>query len=84
MDQAKKHTGIFRTLANATASVSDLKRNPGMVFKAARDQQILVLNHNRPVAYILSPEAWAGVWDLLNELEDDGAAKEKLRMLGLR
>jgi antitoxin StbD len=44
---------------------------------AARDQAVAILNHNKVVGYMISPE----VWEYAQELHDDVTAVEKLRKL---
>jgi len=56
-------------LASACVGISELKKNPAAVIAAAQVQQVAILNRNRPVAYIISPEAWDHVLDLLDDLK---------------
>ena len=62
-------------LAGACVGVSELKKNPAAVIAAAREQQVAILNRNKPVAYMISPE----VWDYLCELVDDHKLVEMAR-----
>jgi antitoxin StbD len=66
-----------RVEAELAVSMSDLKRNPSAVVTAARDQAVAILNHNKVVGYMISPE----VWEYAQELHDDVTAVEKLRKL---
>lgn len=64
---------IFQKVdADVAVSVTDLKRNAAAVLDAAREQAIAVLNHNRVVGYIISPE----VWEYLQDLYDDAKLAE--------
>jgi antitoxin StbD len=55
--------------ADLAISVTDLKKNPNAVFKAAQMQAVAVLNHNKVVGYVISPEAWEGVLERLDDLD---------------
>lgn len=61
---------IEDVLADACVSISSLKANPAAVVAAARERQVAVLSRNRPVAYVVSPEAWAGLCELVEEARD--------------
>ena len=67
-----------RVEADLAVSVTDLKRNPAAVLTAAEDQAVAILNHNRVVAYIVSPT----VWEYAKELHDD--AKTLAMLDGLK
>jgi len=62
-------------LAEACVGISELKKNPAAVIAAAREQQVAILNRNKPVAYMISPE----VWDYLCELVSDQKLVEMAR-----
>ena len=57
-----------RVEADLAISVTDLKRNPAAAFDAAETQAVAVLNHNRVVGYIISPVAWEGMLEALDDL----------------
>ena len=40
-------------LANASISITELKRNPGAVIEAAAGEPVAVLVHNKPSAYLV-------------------------------
>ncbi len=54
-------------LANKTASISELKKNPSSVIKQAETESVAILKHNTPTAYIVSSKIYEG---LMNKLED--------------
>jgi antitoxin StbD len=58
---------ITPILANVGVSISDLKKNPAAVIDAARSQQVAILNRNRPVAYVVSPEVWDHILDVFDD-----------------
>ena len=62
-------------LAEACVGISELRKNPAAVIAAAREQQVAILNRNKPVAYMISPE----VWDYLCELVSDQKLVEMAR-----
>ena len=65
-------------LADVGVSITDLKRNPAAVIAAAREQQVAILNRNRPVGYIVSPEVWDYVCDLIEDMQDSELVRERL------
>lgn len=65
-----------RVDADLAVSITDLKKNPNAVLKAAEQEAVAVLNHNKVVGYVVSPAAWEYVQDLyedmkLSEIADD-------------
>jgi antitoxin StbD len=66
-----------RIEADLAFSVSELKRNPMAVVKAAEAEAVAILNHNKVVAYLITPAVWEYVQELyddmkLAELAEDG------------
>lgn len=61
---------IETILADAVIGISDLKRNPAAAIAEAQNQQVAILNRNKPVAYLVSPKAWERITDALEDLED--------------
>lgn len=70
MNKPFKPEPIVPILADVGVSISDLKRNPSAVVEAAKTQQVAILNRNKPVAYVISPDVWEAAIDLLEEWED--------------
>lgn len=64
------NAGFQRVEADLAVSITELKKNPNAVFKAADIQQVAVLNHNKVVGYIISPVAWEGILEMMEDLED--------------
>jgi antitoxin StbD len=62
------NAGFQRVEADLAISITELKKNPNAVFKAAGTQPVAVLNHNRVVGYVISPRAWDGVLEALDDL----------------
>jgi antitoxin StbD len=69
---------IMPILAEVGVSISDLKKNPAAVVKAARDQQIAILNRNMPVAYVISPDVWAHICEMIEDQADAALARDRL------
>ncbi|MDA3970411.1 MAG: type II toxin-antitoxin system Phd/YefM family antitoxin [Desulfobulbaceae bacterium] len=54
-------------LANCSASISELKRNPSALIDQADGEPVAILNHNKPTAYLIPAETYEA---LLNSIED--------------
>ena len=67
MNAPFKPDAIIPILAKVGVSISDLKKNPAAVIAAAREQQVAILNRNRPVAYMVSPEVWDHILDVFDD-----------------
>lgn len=65
-------------LADFCVGISELKKNPAAVVAAAREQQVAILNRNKPVAYVISPEVWEYVSDLVEDERLAELAREEL------
>lgn len=72
-----------RIEADLAVSISDLKRNPAGVMKAAEVQAVAVLNHNKVVGYVISPEAWDGILESLDDLRSIELAHERRNQKGV-
>lgn len=53
-------------LATRSVSITELKRSPSAVLEQAGSQPVAVLNHNRPAAYLLSPEVYESMLERMN------------------
>ena len=54
-------------LANCSASISELKRNPSALIEQADGEPVAILIHNKPTAYLIPAETYE---DLLDSIED--------------
>ncbi len=54
-------------LAECSASISELKKNPSALIKQSDGEPIAILNHNRPTAYLIPAETYEA---LLEKIED--------------
>ncbi|HEV2569190.1 type II toxin-antitoxin system prevent-host-death family antitoxin [Sphingomonas sp.] len=71
-------------LANASVSISTLKKNPSAVIKAAEGFPVAVLNHNKPTAYIVPAEAWEALLDRLEDIELAEIVRQREGEVGIR
>lgn len=55
-----------QVLSTRSVSITELKRSPSAVLEQAGAEPVAVLNHNRPAAYLLSPEVYASMLERLN------------------
>lgn len=78
MNRPFKPEPIVPILADVGVSISDLKRNPAAVVAAARERQVAVLNRNKPVAYVISPEIWEHILDVFEDRRLVREAQEAL------
>ena len=78
MNQPFKPDILQPILAAIGVGISDLKRNPAAVIAAAREQQVAILNRNKPVAYLISPEAWEYLCAMHEDLLDTKLVRERL------
>ena len=60
---------ISSILADASVSISDLKKNPSAVIAAAQGFPVAVLNHNTPTAYLVPAKAWEALMDQVDDIE---------------
>ena len=60
-------TKMKTVLANCSASISELKRNPSALIDQADGEPVAILNHNKPTAYLIPAATYEA---LLNSIED--------------
>ncbi|HYC94743.1 MAG TPA: type II toxin-antitoxin system prevent-host-death family antitoxin [Sphingomicrobium sp.] len=56
-------------LADAGASITDLKKNPSAVIEAAHGEPVAILNRNKPAAYLVPAKTWEAIMDQLEDIE---------------
>lgn len=54
---------------NASVSISELKKNPTAVIEEADGFPVAVLNHNKPVAYLVPAAAFEAMMEKLDDIE---------------
>lgn len=67
-----------RVLAETTASISELKKNPMATVAAGEGLPVAVLNRNEPAFYCVPAKAYEQLMDLLEDLELNQIADARL------
>ena len=65
-------------LANHTASISDLRKNPTQLIEEASGETVAILNRNKPTAYLVSPEIYEQMLDMLDDIQLTEIVKQRL------
>lgn len=55
--------------ANATVSITDLRRNPGAVIEEAGNAPVAILNHNRATAYLVPASVFEALMESLEDMD---------------
>ena len=66
-----------QVLAARSVSITELKRSPSAVLAQAGTEPVAVLNHNRPAAYLLAPEVYEALLDLVDDRDLAELVKER-------
>jgi len=66
-------------LANVTASVSELKRNPMGTVAAGEGFPVAILNHNEPAFYCIPAKTWEAMVERLEDIEDHALANTRAK-----
>ena len=56
-------------LANCSASISELKKNPSALIEESEGEPIAILNHNRPTAYLVPAETYEAIMERLEDYQ---------------
>jgi antitoxin StbD len=56
-------------LAECSASISELKKNPSALITQAEGSPVAILNHNTPAAYLVPVETYEWLMDALDDYE---------------
>jgi len=67
-------------LADVSAGISELKKNPMAVVKQGDGAPVAILNRNRPVFYAVPAEAYELLMDKLEDIELSAIVKERESM----
>lgn len=78
MNAPFKSDPVTLILADVCVGISELKKNPAAVIAAAKEQQVAILNRNKPVAYVISPAVWEHICDVFEDLKDGREAMQRL------
>ena len=66
-------------LAETTASVSELKKNPMATVAAGEGFPVAILNHNEPAFYCVPASAYEALMDKLEDMELNSIADARLK-----
>lgn len=58
-----------KVLADCSASMSELKKNPTALLNDADGSAIAILNHNKPAAYLVPAETYEWLMEMLDDYE---------------
>ncbi|RQT11468.1 type II toxin-antitoxin system Phd/YefM family antitoxin [Burkholderia contaminans] len=64
-------------LANFTASVSELKRNPIGTVAAGKGFPVAILSRNEPAFYCIPAKTWEAMVERLEDIEDNTLVDER-------
>ncbi len=64
-------------LAECSASISELKKNPSALIKQSDGEPIAILNHNRPTAYLIPAETYEAILEKLEDYQLGLIVKER-------
>ncbi len=64
-------------LANCSASISEMKKNPSALIDASDGEPIAILNHNKPTAYLIPADTYQQILDRLEDFELGLIVKER-------
>lgn len=56
-------------LANFSASISELKKNPSALLTQSEGSPVAILNHNKPAAYLIPAKTYERILDTLEDIE---------------
>ena len=56
-----------QVLADCSASISELKKNPSALLSEANGSAIAILNHNKPAAYLVPAETYEWLMEALDD-----------------
>ena len=58
-----------KILAKYSASISELKKNPSAFLKKSKGEPVIILNHNKPSAYLVPAKIYEATMDILEDHE---------------
>ncbi len=66
-----------RIHARSSISISDLKKNPSGVISQSKGEPIVILNHNRPTAYLVPAATFEAILDHFDEIDLAGLVRDR-------
>lgn len=76
-DTRRGYYGDSSNTNGTSASITDLKRNPMGVMRESENGVIAILNRNQPAFYCLTPEMFAYMQELIEDVELVRIAEER-------
>lgn len=70
-----------RILATKSTSISKFKSNPQAALRSAGDEPFAVLTNNRPSFYVMKPELFEEIAELLFDMELAPTVRKRLQRL---
>jgi antitoxin StbD len=64
-------------VAKSSVSITDLKKNPSAVIREAEGSPVVILNHNRPSAYIVPADTFEAMLEKLDDLEIKNTVRKR-------
>jgi antitoxin StbD len=64
-----RRLNMKQVLSNLSASITELKKNPSSLLKKASGEPVVILNHNKPTAYLVPAEAYEILMERLEDYE---------------
>jgi antitoxin StbD len=58
-----------RLHARSSVSISDLKKNPSGVISQSKGEPVVILNHNRPTAYLIPAATFEAILEQLDDMD---------------
>ena len=68
-------------LASLTTSISEFKSNPSAALRKAGKKPFAVLTNNKPSFYVITPELYESITELLFEVQVTPVIKKRLNRL---
>ena len=66
-----------QVLAEFSASISELKKNPTALLNEADGSAIAILNHNKPAAYLVPADTYEWMMDVMDDYELSKIVEER-------
>ncbi len=64
-------------LAECSASISELKKNPSALIEQSDGEPIAILNHNKPTAYLIPAETYEAILEKIEDYQLGLIVKER-------
>ena len=71
-----------QVLADCSASISELKKNPTALLNDSEGSPIAILNHNKPAAYLIPAETYEWMIELIDDFQLAKLVEERMKDKG--